>query len=380
MTSDNAPLAILQVLRAPVGGLFRHVTDLVRGLAARGHHVGVVADSTTGDVLADAAFAEIADHAALGVTRVPMNRQVGLRDFSAVAHVRSQITEKSINIAHGHGAKGGAYARLAATLAGSGRRPATLYTPHGGSLHYAPNSAAGLLFHNLERLLMPATDAFIFESAYSRDVFLERIGRPAGIVRVVHNGLKDEEFAPVAATDGGFDFVFVGELRQLKGVDVLIAALAELKAAEGRPATLNIVGGGPDEATFKQQVAGLGLGDRVVFSGVQRARIAFSTGRAAVVPSRAESLPYIVLEASAAGLPVISTQVGGIAEIFGPTADRLIPADDVGALRAAMADVMARPDTAAAEAAERRDFVARTFAVDMMVDSISALYRSLLAG
>ncbi len=378
MTSDTPPLAILQVLRAPVGGLFRHVADLVRGLSARGHRLGVVADAGTGDALAEAAFAEIAEHAALAITRVPMSRQIGLRDISAVAHVRAQLADKTIDICHGHGAKGGAYARLGAALTASGRRPAALYTPHGGSLHYAPRSAAGLLFHTLERLLMPATDGFVFESAYSRDVFFQRIGRPGGLVRVIHNGLSDAEFAPVAATDAAFDFLFVGELRQLKGVDVLVDAFSRLTRADDRPIRLNIVGGGAEEAAFREQATRLGLADRVVFSGVRPAQTAFAAARSVVVPSRKESLPYIVLEAAACGLPVIATRVGGISEIFGPTADRLIPADDVGALAAAMQRALDDPASAAREAEDRRAFVQENFVLPKMIDAIENLYRETL--
>ena len=92
------------------------------------------------------------------------------------------------------------------------------------------------------------------------------------------------------------------------------------------------------------QIARLGLTDRVTLAGVQPARAMFARGRCAVVPSLAESLPYVVLEAAAARLPVISTRVGGIPEIFGPTAASLIPANDAGALRAAMTDVLDHPD------------------------------------
>ncbi|MCC2111647.1 MAG: glycosyltransferase family 4 protein, partial [Hyphomicrobiales bacterium] len=195
----------------------------------------------------------------------------------------------------------------------------------------------------------------------------------------VHNGLKDEEFAPVAATDGGFDFVFVGELRQLKGVDVLIDAFSRLRRADGRPIRLNIVGGGAEEAAFRDQVDRFGLADRVVFSGVQPARTAFTSAACVVLPSRKESLPYIVLEAAACGLPVIATRVGGIAEIYGPTADQLIPADDADALAGAMQRVLDDPAAAASEAADRRAFVQEHFVLPKMINGIESLYRDALA-
>ena len=81
------------------------------------------------------------------------------------------------------------------------------------------------------------------------------------------------------------------------------------------------------------------------------ARQAFALGRVLVVPSRAESLPYVVLEAAAAGMPLIATRVGGIPEIFGPHAGRLVPPDDAAALAAAIAQALDGPDETAAAAA-----------------------------
>ena len=125
------PLNILHVMRAPVGGLFRHVADLARGQAARGHRVGIVADATTGGDQAEAVLADLSSVLALGVTRVPMSRHIGPRDLAAVAHVSARVAAAAVDVLHGHGAKGGAYARLAHRRGGI-----RVYTPHGGSLHY----------------------------------------------------------------------------------------------------------------------------------------------------------------------------------------------------------------------------------------------------
>ncbi|HEY6257084.1 MAG TPA: glycosyltransferase family 4 protein, partial [Xanthobacteraceae bacterium] len=188
------PLNILHVLRAPVGGLFRHVLDLAGGQAARGHRVGIIADATTGGEQAEAALAALSAALALGVTRVPMSRQIGVRDASAVAHVGRRAAGAAVDVLHGHGAKGGAYARLA-----RGGAAIRAYTPHGGSLHYRWNSPTGFLYLSLERALMRRTDLFLFESAYGRDVFRGKVGDPSALVRVVHNGVAPAEFAPIVA-------------------------------------------------------------------------------------------------------------------------------------------------------------------------------------
>jgi glycosyltransferase involved in cell wall biosynthesis len=356
------------VLRAPVGGLFRHVVDLAGGQAARGHRVGIIVDATTGGARAEAVLAELAPRLALGVTRVPMSRQIGLRDVTAVAHVARRAADVAADVLHGHGAKGGAYARLT-----SSARAIRAYTPHGGSLHYRWGSPTGLLYLTLERRLIARTDLFLFESAYGREIFRTKLGDPGASARVVHNGVTAAEFEPIVTDPLAADVVFVGELRVLKGVDVLIQTIAILKQ-DGSSLSATIVGDGPDRATFEAQVRGLGLGDSVRFVGAKPARSAFASGRLLVIPSRAESLPYIVLEAAAAGVPLITTNVGGIPEIFGPDAADLVPPGDPHALARAIG--LALGDLAGKRAAGARlqARVRENFSTQAMTEAVLAAY------
>jgi glycosyltransferase involved in cell wall biosynthesis len=247
-------------------------------------------------------------------------------------------------------------------------------------LHFSPRSPSGILFQTFERLLLPVTDAVIFESAFARDAFHRLIGKPACPDPVIHNGLTPAEFEPAAIQPGAQDFVFIGEFRDLKGIHYLLEALVAVKRLDGSPATLVMAGGGPDFERFKAEIGTLGLSDRVTLLGVKPARTVFPQGRVAVVPSLAESLPYVVLEAAAAGLPVIATKVGGIAEIFGPTASSLIAPADTAALRTAMQRMLDHPEQAAAEAATRLAHIRAEFSVAHMADQIEALYRQALAG
>jgi len=367
MAGGERPLRILHVLRSPVGGLFRHVTDLARGQAARGHQVGIVADSTTGGERADAAFAALSGDLALGLNRIAMSRHIGLSDLAAQRLVALRTVQTNADVVHGHGAKGGAYARLI------GAGPALrVYTPHGGSLHYDRGSPVGLMYLTLERVLMARTDLFLFESAFGRDAFVAKIGVPRCVVRIVHNGVTADEFTPVVPPAGATDLVFVGELRVLKGVDVLLDALALIRR-DGRALSATIVGDGPDAASFRAQAERLGLTE-VRFVGAMPARAAFALGRCLVIPSRAESLPYIVLEAAAAAIPLITTRVGGIPEIFGAQTERLVPPADVAALAAAITGAAADPERARNEALTLRARVASEFSADAMTDAVLAGY------
>jgi glycosyltransferase involved in cell wall biosynthesis len=368
MTADG-PLNILHVLRAPVGGLFRHVVDLARGQAARGHRVGLIADSLSGGATAEATLADLSHTLALGLTRVPMSRQIGANDFPAVAHVARRATELAADVVHGHGAKGGAYARLARNI-----RAIRVYTPHGGSLHYRWSTPAGFLYLAAERALMPRTDLFLFESRFGRDVFHAKIGDPGARARVVHNGVGAADFAPVTTDPRATDLVFVGELRMLKGVDVLVKAIG-LLARDGHGVGATIVGDGPDRASFEAEAAAQHVEGSVHFTGAMPARKAFALGRLLLVPSRAESLPYIVLEAAAAGLPLIASAVGGIAEILGPDAIDLVPPGDPAALARAIGSALQHDAATRAAALRLQKRVRASFSTDVMTDAVLAAYR-----
>jgi glycosyltransferase involved in cell wall biosynthesis len=370
---DQSPLKILHVFRSPVGGLFRHVVDLVEGQSARGHQVGMVLDSKTGGIHADTTLARIAERCKLGITRIPMDRHIGLRDLQAVFHVSRRIAQTQPDIVHGHGAKGAAYARLAAKS-----RAITVCTPHGGSLHYDTRSPVGLLYITLEKVLRRRTDLFLFESDFAERSFRTLIGDPNAMVKVVRNGVAESEFAEVALEADATDLLFIGELRDLKGVDVLLDAVAISRQAS-MPLSVTIVGDGPARHALHRQAERLGLTGAVRFKAPMPARKAFALGRIVVVPSRKESLPYIILEIAAAGKPLIATNVGGIPEIFGPQSDLLIPAGDSAALANTLMQYVNHPETIVASSRLLQTRIRTNFSLANMVEDGIRAYRAAIA-
>ncbi len=367
-------LKILHVFRAPVGGLFRHVLDVARGQAERGHRVGLVLDSMTGGARAEAALAELAPHLALGIERIAIPRHPGLHDMAAIPRLARRIAALAPEVLHGHGAKGAALVRLVPRRNGAIR----ICTPHGGTLVFPPGTLAGGFYRVLERLLSSRTDLFLFESNFAAAEFSRTIARPRSPVRIVRNGVGAAEFAPLAVRPDAADLVFVGELRVLKGLDVLLQALAMLKRG-GRVVRAAIAGAGPDAQQFKDLSGRLEVADQILFVGHVPAREAFAMGRILVMPSRAESLPYVILEAAAAGMPIIATRVGGIAEIFGRQSFRLVPGGDAAALAAAIGAALADPAQLLDAAATIQARVRTHFTIDAMVEGGLAAYREALA-
>jgi glycosyltransferase involved in cell wall biosynthesis len=284
-----------------------------------------------------------------------------------------QVAALKPDVLHGHGAKAAALVRL--TPYG---RAIRVYTPHGGSLHYDPATFAGRVYCTSERLLSRRTDLFLFESSFAADALAARVGRAGMLARVVHNGVGAPEFAPVTIAADAADLICVGELRAIKGIDTLIEALALLKRG-GRTLSAAIAGEGPDAARFRELVRRRGIADQVRFLGYRPARMAFAMGKVVVVPSHAESLPYIVLEAAAAAMPIIATRVGGVPEIFGEQACYLVPAGNVAALAAALAAAFNDPEALHRRAAALHAHVRRDFSVDAMVEGVLGGYREAMS-
>lgn len=367
--TDRA-LNIVHVLRSPVGGLFRHVLDLARGQIAAGHRVGLIADSLTGGERAAHALSAIEPQLALGLRRIPMPRQPGPQDLLALYRVAQFLNAARADVAHGHGAKGGLYARLAPARGLLVRA----MTPHGGSLHFSRDTLSGRIFLATERMAMPFGHLYLFESRYSRELFRAKIGTPRGPDQVVHNGVAGSEFEPVVLAPDVTDLLYLGEFRTLKGIDTLIDAVAMMRT-NGRRVTATLVGDGPDAGMFRDMIETRKLTDAIRLRPPMPARDAFALGRVMVVPSRAESLPYVVLEAGACGKPMIATHVGGIPEIYGPLTDALVPPNDPESLVKMLALVQDNPDIAASRAEALRARIAADFSIDVMVRGVLAAYR-----
>jgi glycosyltransferase involved in cell wall biosynthesis len=373
MTPDQ-PLRILHAVRAPVGGIFRHIMDLANGQVERGHHVGIIADSLTGGERAEAALADIAPSLKLGVRRVAIRREPGLADALVWANLTRVISQLKPDVLHGHGAKAGAYVRMRPRSAHTIR----VYTPHGGSLHYPLDTFKGNFYSRLERALMNSTELFLFESAFARDTYQRTVGTPKGMVSCVFNGVTAEEFDPVVTADDATDIVYVGEFRHIKGADLLIDAVARLRE-DGKPVTLTLAGDGEELDTLKAQVQRLSLGDAVRFIGHVKARYGFSKGRLLVVPSRGDSMPYVVIEAAAAGIPMLAANVGGIPEIFDSHTGALFAPSNVAAMAEAIKKSLDDPAAALDRAKSLRERISAHFSQKAMVEGVLAGYRDAFA-
>ncbi|CCM75090.1 glycosyltransferase family 4 protein [Rhizobium mesoamericanum] len=376
--TEQRPLRILHCFRSPVGGIFRHVRDLAVEHSKAGHEVGILCDSSTGGEHEDRLFDDIRPFLAMGLTRMPMRRHVSLSDLGMLWDTYKNIKSLRPDVLHGHGAKGGVLARLAGSALRVNRyRVARLYTAHGGSLHYSRRSLLGQFVLRMERLQEYFTDALVFICEYERDAYTKKVGRPRTETRLIYNGIGERDFELIPTRSDAVHYLYVGMLRDLKGPDLFVEAFAKAERILGRPLSAVMVGDGPDRDRYRDMMIERGLGKRISMLPAMRVQQAFAMSQNLVVPSRAEAMPYIVLEGLGAGKTIIATRVGGIPEALGRESPALVNPDDSDDLARAMADAIRIPGwhDAAMPATEQ---VKSVFSASVMANDVLKLYQDLL--
>lgn len=366
-------MKILHILRAPIGGLFRHVRDLAEQQAGEGHQVGLITATPADNAYVKQLFANIDPIFSLGIHKLSINRMPGLSDYHNIRTIKDIVAADDIDVMHGHGAKGGAYARLAKKQLGNANKTKVFYTMHGGTLHYSPSSPVGFVFLKLEKYLQQYTDGFVFESENSRRLFELKIDQLKKPHQTIYNGLTKSEFYQVKPVSDAAGFLYIGELRVLKGVDLLINAFAKLCKTH-RDLKLIIIGYGPEEDLYKSMVAKAGIYDHVTFLPPTPAAEAFKLAKVQVMPSRAEGLPYMILETIAAQMPLIASDVGGIPEIYGENKHLLFHSENEDQLFEHMQNTLGNASEHIAKVGELQKFVKQNFNVEKMAQDITDFY------
>ncbi len=242
--------------------------------------------------------------------------------------------------------------------------------------------------HVLEALVCRAAEAVYVNANAVRDLLVEEEGIAPERVRVVHNGIDLRAFdeaqrkpldAPVP--EGRPTIAMVGNLYPVKGYLDLIAAVAALRRQV--PDVLVLCAGeGPMRPAIEQQIAFHGLRDTVMLLG-HRLDVPALLARAQVacLPSHMEALPNAVIEAMAAGLPVVATAVGGNVELVAEgVTGHLVPAHQPGALSERLAGLLREPERAEALGAAGRKHVEADLTLMAMSRRTGDLYRATLSG
>lgn len=234
------------------------------------------------------------------------------------------------------------------------------------------------------RAVTRVVDRYVAVSAHVARALHDTLLVPSDRISVVHNAVPIPPPGP--SPDPGLRAALGGEGRPLvvtlarltaqKGLSVLLRAAAELPGT-----AFAIAGGGPERLALEAQARTLGIADRVAFLGFREDTAALlACADLVVLPSLNEGLPLAVLEAMAAGRPVVATAIGGTDEaVVDGESGLLVPAGDATALARAIRTVLGDPALASRLAAGGRAHVERSFSTERMVRGVTRVYDALLA-
>ncbi len=309
-----------------------------------------------------------------------------LRDVATLRRLAARMRELRPHVVHTHTAKAGAVGRAAALLAGV---PVIVHTFHGHVLRGYFSPAKTAVYRAIERGLARRTDRLLTVTPRVRDELLALgVGQPSQYTPVP----LGFDLAPLLGAEakrgelraelrlGEAPLVgIVARLVPIKAHEVFLAAAVRVRATHPDVRFL-IVGDGELRSALEQRVATLGLGDAVRFLG-WRADLdrLYADLDVVVLTSRNEGSPVALIEAMAAGVPVVSTDVGGVADVVrhGDTG-WLAPMDDDAAIAAHVVTVLGDRAAARAMGQRGRAAVAATYDAGRLVRDIETLYGDLL--
>lgn len=379
---NGSPLKILEVLEATIGGTRRHLLDLVANLPAGRFKVSVACSARR-----DPGFLEDVrrmEATGIRVHLVPMSRSIRpLGDLVELGRLRRIVRGGGFDVVHTHSAKAGFLGRLAARSAGV---PRIVHTPHTFPFEMDVSRAARFLYFQLERLAARWSDRMVCVCPSQRALAASLIDPSR--VAVIENGV-----APRPADPAGRQRLrqewgvgpdqpvvgLVGRFTRQKGHADFVAAAGRI-AGRLPAARFVLVGDGELKARIRETIRTAGLGDRfLLIEGREDAPDLMPAFDVVALPSLWEGLPYVLLEAMAAGAGVVAARVGGMPDVIEDGVDGLlVPARDPEALAEAIMKLFDNPERRSNMGYKARRKVTDRYGIERMVRGTAALYEGRL--
>jgi glycosyltransferase involved in cell wall biosynthesis len=363
---------IVQLYQPTAGGVGRHVKDLAEGLSERGHEILLCGPSAPEGI---AALPPGVSHVTLDMGRAISPRE----DLAALIRLGEILRRAQPDVLHAHSSKAGAVGRIARILR---PRMPIVYTPHGYAFAgWFSSTRERRAYREIERTLAPLTSRVVCVCEAEA-----RLGRTVSFrkrVRVIHNGIGPVDPGPndtrmeELRREGPVVCVLT-QLRPGKGIETLLDALPAVLQRHPR-LQVAIWGEGPELEVLRERARGVGVAAAAHFLGRSAAPLAVLGGADVFVhPSLAESFPYVILEAMAAGCPIVASDVGGVGEaLIDGDSGLLVPAGSAPALAEALIGLLDDPQRSAAIAGAAKRRVERLFTREAMIDRLIGVYHEV---
>lgn len=368
------PPRVLMVVESSSGGTGRHVVDLCRGLVARGCEVHLLYSTGRTDRLFLEGLCSLPN---VRCTPLPMRTSIHPSDLVTVLETRRYLhLHGPFDAIHGHSSKGGAIARLAAL----GLDVPAFYTLHGFIIMDPGLARWKRAFYLLVELALSLRTRRVIAVSPEERRAAVRMGLGKSRVALVPNGVDAGELTPraharraIGVGDDELAIGFVGRFVSQKAPQVTVRAMGRVAAAAPH-ARLALVGAGPLEEPMRRLAVELGIADRILWLGERDARTVMAGFDVFAISSCKEGLPYVVLEAMSAGLPVVATDTAGVESMVEPGVNgTVVKSGDADAFAEALVDLARDPQKLGRYGRASLDKV-RLFTTDEMVEKTLAVY------
>jgi len=367
---------VLQIVGDPSGGIRKHIHDIFWGLHQEFsfHYI----TSADGDAQFKKDLPLLLD---VGVQfrALKIVKRPSLTDFYNIIIIYKYIKQYNISLVHGHGAKGGLYARIAGKLAGC----KVIYTPHGGVVHNMFGRIESRIYLAVEKFLCLFTDLLIFESHYTENSFNAKFGCCKVKKVVNYNGVSIPQDVVLKTINHKADSVrkigVFGIMRHEKGQDIAYEAIRTL-LQQGVKVELHFFGEGPLKDVLMKQAEQDGIVDDVFFHGyVTDVYVHMLKMDCILIPSRFESFGYVAIEASLACKFVICSRTGGLVEILDEHSCLFFDVEEEGGLAYKIQEALLMPSEQSLiiiNKAQQR--VVSFFSLNKMISNVSKIYDGII--
>lgn len=351
-----------------IGGAQVHVRDLTRALLWKGHQVWVVT-GTSGPY-----------NVALNQLQIPnvacsaLNRQIRpLQDWQTLAFFQRIIHQFQPHLVSTHSSKAGILGRLACRLT----HTPCLFTAHGWAFTEGVPKLQKMLYSRLEQLAEPLAERIICVSEHDRQLGIA-VGMNPDRLLTIHNGMPDIPFELRAnpGSEGCIRVAMIARFDRQKDHDTLIKAVHSMPKIH-----LDLIGDGPRLKEIQTLVQALGMSERVKFWGY-RSDIAELLSQVDIFAliSNWEGFPRTIIEAMRAGLPIVASQVGGVAEAVADGVNGYcIPPGDVETLAEKLSCLAKNAQLRSQMGQAGRERYESEFTFQRMFEKTYAVYEQVLA-
>ena len=318
-------LKVLQLITMPVGGIRKHVETILLDDSKENIKYFFIYSN----IASDAQFKKnksLIDKNTEALLALPIHKVPLPTDVYNIAKIILFVKKYKIDLIHCHGAKAGVLGRVVGRLTGT----KTFYTPHGGSLHANRSILMNRFYLFLERVMVKWTTFFVFESEFSRQAFETKVAKIKNKI-VNYNGIRCVDY--IKQRKFTQKVGFIGELRIEKGPDIFVETIEKYNRLFEKKIEGHIFGSGPLQDNLKAK------NSLITFHGnIPSVTENLKNMDILLVPSRFESLGYVILEALNSGVIVICSGTGGTSEIILDGYNGLICTDNSAASYANIID------------------------------------------